>query len=80
VSLAAALLSQHIDGVVRAGSAGTKRAGRARAPLVLQLTMLAPERRRENRTVRGYQLLGSTTKRTRKSPTEVPPAAAFRVR
>jgi hypothetical protein len=32
VSLAAALLSQHIDGMARAGSAGTKRAGRARAP------------------------------------------------
>ena len=40
VSLAAALLSQHIDGVARAGSAGTKSRSRARS-LVL-LTMLAP--------------------------------------
>jgi hypothetical protein len=49
VSLAAALLSQHIDGVARAGSAGTKSGSRARS-LVL-LTMLAPVV--ENRTVRG---------------------------
>ena len=40
VSLAEALLSQHIDGVTRAGSAGTKSGSRARS-LVL-LTMLAP--------------------------------------
>ena len=43
------LLSQHIDGVARAGSAGTKSGSRARS-LVL-LTMLAPVV--ENRTVRG---------------------------
>ena len=43
VSLAAALLSQHIDGVARAGSAGTKSRSRARS-LVL-LTMLAPSSR-----------------------------------
>ena len=49
VSLAAALLSQHIDGVARAGSAGTKSGSRARS-LVL-LTMLAPVV--ENRTVQG---------------------------
>jgi len=49
VSLAAALLSQHIDGVARAGSAGTKSRSRARS-LVL-LTMLAPVV--ENRTVEG---------------------------
>ena len=49
VSLAAALLSQHIDGVDRAGSAGTKSGSSARS-LVL-LTMLAPVV--ENRTVRG---------------------------
>jgi len=49
VSLAAALLSQHIDGVARAGSAGTKSGSSARS-LVL-LTMLAPVV--ENRTVRG---------------------------
>jgi len=48
-SLAAALLSQHIDGVDRAGSAGTKSGSSARS-LVL-LTMLAPVV--ENRTVRG---------------------------
>ena len=49
VSLAAALLSKHIDGVARAGSAGTKSGSRARS-LVL-LTMLAPVV--ENRTVEG---------------------------
>ena len=49
VSLAEALLSQHIDGVARAGSAGTKSGSSARS-LVL-LTMLAPVV--ENRTVRG---------------------------
>ena len=49
VSLAAALLSQHIDGVARAGSAGTKSGSSARS-LVL-LTMLAPVV--ENRTVQG---------------------------
>ena len=49
VSLAAALLSQHIDGVARAGSAGTKSGSSARS-LVL-LTMLAPVV--ENRTVGG---------------------------
>ena len=49
VSLAAALLSQHIDGVARAGSAGTKSGSRARS-LVL-VTMLAPVV--ENRTVGG---------------------------
>jgi hypothetical protein len=47
--LHAALLSQHIDGVDRAGSAGTKSGSSARS-LVL-LTMLAPVV--ENRTVRG---------------------------
>jgi hypothetical protein len=41
VSLAAALLSQHIDGVARAGSAGTKSGSSARS-LVL-LTMLVSE-------------------------------------
>ena len=40
VSFAEALLNQHIDGVTRAGSAGTKSGSRARS-LVL-LTMLAP--------------------------------------
>ena len=49
VSRAAALLSQHIDGVTRAGSVGTKSRSRARS-LVL-LTMLAPVV--ENRTVQG---------------------------
>jgi len=49
VSLAAAPLSQHIDGVARAGSAGTKSGSSARS-LVL-LTMLAPVV--ENRTVGG---------------------------
>jgi hypothetical protein len=49
VSLAAALLSQHIDSVARAGSAGTKSGSSARS-LVL-LTMLAPVI--ENRTVGG---------------------------
>jgi hypothetical protein len=49
VSLAEALLCQHIDGVARAGSAGTKSRSSARS-LVL-LTMLAPVV--ENRTVRG---------------------------
>jgi hypothetical protein len=43
VSLAAAPLSQHIDGVARAGSAGTKSGSSARS-LVL-LTMLAPSSR-----------------------------------
>ena len=47
MSLAEALLSQHIDGVARAGSAGTKSGSSARS-LVL-LTMLAPVV--ENRTV-----------------------------
>ena len=49
VSLAEALLSQHIDCVARAGSAGTKSGSSARS-LVL-LTMLAPVV--ENRTVEG---------------------------
>ena len=40
VSLAEALLSQHIDGVTRAGSAGTKSGSRAR--FLVMLTMLAP--------------------------------------
>ena len=48
VSLAAALLSQHVDCVTRAGSPGTESRSRARS-LVL-LTMLAPVV--ENRTVR----------------------------
>ena len=43
VSLAAALLNQHINGVARAGSAGTKSGSSARS-LVL-LTMLAPSSR-----------------------------------
>ena len=52
VSLAEALLSQHIDGVTRAGSAGTKSGSRARS-LVL-LTMLAPV----SRTARLVDQLG----------------------
>ena len=68
VSLAEALLSQHIDGVARASSAGTKSRSIARS-LVL-LTMLAPV----SRTARlGDQLGLDDAKRTRKSPTEVPP-------
>ena len=43
VSLAAAPLSQHIDGVTRAGSAGTKSRSRARSWVLL--TMLAPSSR-----------------------------------
>ena len=35
-----ALLSQHIDGVARASSAGTKSAGRSRAPCLVLLTIL----------------------------------------
>ena len=50
VSLAEALLNQHVDGVARAGSAGTKSGSSARS-LVL-LTMLAPVM--ENRTVRAF--------------------------
>jgi hypothetical protein len=42
VSLAEALLSQHIDGVTRAGSAGTKSGSSARARSLVLLTMLAP--------------------------------------
>jgi hypothetical protein len=49
VACTEALLSQHVDGVARAGSAGTRSRSRARS-LVL-LTMLAPVV--ENRTVRG---------------------------
>jgi hypothetical protein len=49
VSLAAALLSQHIDGVARASSAGTKSGSSARSSVML--TMLAPVV--ENRTVGG---------------------------
>jgi hypothetical protein len=49
VSLAAALLSQHIDGVARASSAGTKSGSSARSWVLL--TMLAPVV--ENRTVQG---------------------------
>ena len=49
VSLAAAPLSQHIDGVARAGSAGTKSGSSARS--LVMLTMLAPVI--ENRTVGG---------------------------
>jgi hypothetical protein len=47
-----ALLSQHIDGVARAGSAGTK--SRSRARFWVLLTMLAPVV--ENRTVLRDQL------------------------
>jgi hypothetical protein len=49
VSLAEALLREHIDGVTRVGSAGTESGSSARS-LVL-LTMLAPVV--ENRTVQG---------------------------
>jgi hypothetical protein len=49
VACSGAPLSQHIDGVARAGSAGTKSGSSARS-LVL-LTMLAPVV--ENRTVQG---------------------------
>jgi len=49
VSLAEALLSQHIDGVARASSAGTKSGSSARS-LVL-LTMLAPVSRTARTTV-----------------------------
>jgi len=48
-TLAAALLSQHIDGVARAGSAGTRSGSRAR--FLVLLTLLAPVV--ENRTVGG---------------------------
>jgi hypothetical protein len=76
VSLAAALLSQHIDGVARAGSAGTKSGSRTRS-LVL-LTMLAPVV--ENRTVRGSATIGLDDEANSQiRPTEVPRAAAFRV-
>ena len=47
VSLAAALLSQHIDGVARAGSAGTKSRSRARS-----LVLLSPCWRPLSRTAR----------------------------
>ena len=60
VSLAAAPLSQHIDGVARAGSAGTKSRSRARS-LVLLTMSLAPVV--ENRTVGGLASYSSTTKR-----------------
>ena len=70
--LAAALVRQHTDGVARASSAGTKSGSSARS-LVL-LTMLAPVSRCAQL---GDQLYSSTTKRTRKSPTEVRWAAAF---
>eukprot|EP00964_Phaeocystis_antarctica_P060483 scaffold36079_cov54-Phaeocystis_antarctica.AAC.1 len=74
VSLAAALVRQHIDGVARASSAGTKSGSSARS-LVL-LTVLAPV----NRDAHGWRTsYSSTTKRTRKLLTEVPPQAAFRV-
>ena len=59
-SLAEALLSQHIDGVTRAGSAGTKSGSRARS-LVL-LTMLAPVSRTPHGSGTSYS---SATKRTR---------------
>jgi hypothetical protein len=49
VSLAAALLSQHVDCETRAGSPGTE--SRSRAHSLVQLTMLAPVV--ENRTVGG---------------------------
>jgi len=52
VSLAEALLSQHIDGVARARRAGTKSGSRERS-LVL-LTMLAPV----SRTARSEDQLG----------------------
>ena len=52
VSLAAAPLSQRIDGVARAGSAGTKSGSSARS--LVPLTMLAPVV--ENRTVQGPEL------------------------
>ena len=64
VSLAAALLSQHIDGVARAGSAGTKSGSSARS-LVLQPlhTMLAPVI--ENRTVGAFFRVKTKTSLTK---------------
>ena len=59
VSLAEALLSQHVDCVTRAGSPGTESGSRARCLLLVLLTMLAPVV--ENRTVGG-----SASKRARR--------------
>jgi hypothetical protein len=78
VAAAEALLSQHVDGVARAGSADTKSGSSARS-LVL-LTMLAPVI--ENRTVRAFgdQLgLDDEANCTRKSPTATPRAAQLAV-
>ena len=73
VSRAAALARQHIDGVARTSSAGTKSGSGARS-LVL-LTMLAPI----TRCARLEDQLGLDGEVNSESHTEVPPAAAFRV-
>ena len=67
VSLAEALLSQHIDGVARAGSSGTKSGSSARS-LVL-ITMLAPVSRTAR--FRDQLQLGDEANSIMKSPTEV---------
>ena len=74
VSLAEALLSQHIDGVTRAGSAGTKSGSRAR--FLVMLTMLAPV----SRSARLEDQLGIDDEvNSIIADGGVPPAAAFRV-
>eukprot|EP00964_Phaeocystis_antarctica_P023786 scaffold13303_cov70-Phaeocystis_antarctica.AAC.13 len=74
VSLAAALVRQHIDGVARASRAGTKSGSSARS-LVL-LTMLASV----SRTARlGDQLQLDDKGVTRKSRTATPRTAQFAV-
>ena len=69
VSLAEALLrlSQHIDGVARAGSAGTNQERVERA-LLGPAHHVGARRREPHGWGTSYS---STTKRTRKSPTEV---------
>ena len=58
VSLAEALLSQHIDGVTRAGSAGTKSGSYERARALLGPAHHVGARRRTSRTARFGDQLG----------------------
>jgi hypothetical protein len=68
VSLAAALLSQHIDGVARAGSAGTKSGLSARSLVLTPAHHVGARRREPHGSGTSYS---SATKRTRKSPTAI---------
>ena len=75
MSLAEALLNQHIDGVTREGSAGTKSWSRARSLVLRVLTMLAPV----SRTARLGDQLGLDDEENSESPIATPRAAQLAV-